>query len=119
MRRWWEIGGNSRPTGLAEVGQPLTVTTWANSLQPTSSGNQEHPQKKAVSNGNNPRPTGLTFSKHVPIFCVEAKQPTYMLKVHASVQEPPWKHYKRSSLPHLEDTPFGEKKSIKQDVVHL
>ena len=65
------------------------------------------------------RPAGLTLSCHVLIFRVEAKQPTYLRKVHVLASAPSWKSYKRTPTPPFQDTPFGEEKILKQDVVHL
>jgi hypothetical protein len=69
--------------------------------------------------GRPPRPAGLTLSHHVLISGVEAKQLTYLHNVHALASAPPWKSYKRTPTPPFQDTPFGEEKSLKQDVIHL
>ena len=61
----------------------------------------------------------MAFSCHMPIFCVEAKQPTYLLKVYALRKEPPWNIYKREPPPLIQDTPFWREEEPKKDVVHL
>ena len=72
-------------------------------------------------NSANPRlrrPAGLTFPRHVLNFCVRAKQPTYLRKVHALASAPPWKSYKRTPTPPFQDTENWSKSKVKFSVPH-
>ena len=61
----------------------------------------------------------LTLSRLEPILRMEAKQPTYLRKVHALASAPPWKNYKRTPTPHFQSTENWSKSKVKRSAPHI